>query len=72
MPLCPWVLETMVGHETPPQRGPPTMNCHDHISSAWVLLGFHVLGEGPQDHEVLHHATLPELVPGTCGWRRPP
>jgi hypothetical protein len=26
------------------------------------LVNFHALGEGPQGHEILHHAAVPELV----------
>jgi hypothetical protein len=28
----------------------------------WGLIDFHALGEGPRSHEILHHATVPELV----------
>jgi hypothetical protein len=49
---------------------PPLVDRHDriflgeghHVSSVLVLLEFHVPGEGTRDHEVIHHATVPELV----------
>jgi hypothetical protein len=67
-----WGLETQVGHVMPPRRGAPIIDHHDrifpreghHITFAWVIFGFHVLGEGPRDHETLHHATVQELVLG--------
>jgi hypothetical protein len=60
-PLCPqfptvasWGPGTQVGHATPPWRGVPIVDHHDHIfptewhhvSSARIFLEFHVLGEG--------------------------
>jgi hypothetical protein len=48
----------------------PTADCHDHIfprewhrvAPALVFLRFLVPGEGPQSHEILHHATVIDLV----------
>jgi hypothetical protein len=48
----------------------PIVDRHDHIfpeeghhvSLTPVFFQFHVLGEGPQDHEALHHAAVLEPV----------
>jgi hypothetical protein len=57
-------------HTAPPRSGVPTADCHDHIfprewhrvTPALVFLRFLVPGEGPQSHEILHHATVIDLV----------
>jgi hypothetical protein len=37
-----------------------------------VLISFHASREGPRDHEILHHAAVPELVLDEVGvvWAR--
>jgi hypothetical protein len=51
------------------------MNHHDCIfpreghcvAPAQILVEFHTLGQGPRDHEILHHVAVLELVPiGGC------
>jgi hypothetical protein len=38
-----------------------------HVAFTWVFIKFHTSGEGPRDHETLHHLMAPELVPdGLC------
>jgi hypothetical protein len=33
-----------------------------HVTFAWVFIEFHTTGEGPRDHEILHHVAILELV----------
>jgi hypothetical protein len=53
-----------------PQRGAPIVDHHDRVFSekgcrvalVWDLVRFHASGEGPRGYEILHHATILELV----------
>jgi hypothetical protein len=48
------------------RQGAPIVDCHDSVLPGErchiVIIEFHALREGPQDHEILHHAAVPELV----------
>jgi hypothetical protein len=54
-----------------PLGGASSIDHHDcvfseerhHVATAWVFIEFRTPGEGPQDHEILHHAAVLELVP---------
>jgi hypothetical protein len=69
-------LGTQVRHAAPPQRWVPVIVDHHnrifpreghHVVSAQVFLGFLVPGERPRGHEILHHATVLELLlEGVC------
>jgi hypothetical protein len=53
-----------------PQRGAPVVDHHNHVfygkghrvALTGDLIDFHVSGERPCGHEILHHATVLELV----------
>jgi hypothetical protein len=53
-----------------PQQGAPIVDHHNNVffekghrvALVGGLVAFHTSGEGPQGHEILHHATVPELV----------
>jgi hypothetical protein len=65
-----WGPRSQVRYTAHPQQMVPIADCHDRILPreghrvGWVyqLVNFHASVEGPQDHEVLHHAVVLELV----------
>jgi hypothetical protein len=63
------------GPETQVRHVMPIIDRHDHIipedrhhiAPARVFLGLLVLGEGPQGHDILHHAAVLEhVIDGVC------
>jgi hypothetical protein len=60
-----------VRHVMPPWRRVHIINHLDnvfpgerhHVAPSWVFVKFCTPGEGPQDHETLHHVIVLEFVP---------
>jgi hypothetical protein len=61
---------TQVRCVAPPWLGPPIIYCLDcdllgeghQIAFIRDFIELHSMGEGPRDHEILHHGTVPKLV----------
>jgi hypothetical protein len=84
MSLCPrvptppaiasWGSYAQVRHAAHPQRGETIINRHDHAfpekGHRVALVDFQASGEGPRSHEILHQATVPELVLDRVGMVR--
>jgi hypothetical protein len=61
---------TQVRRVAPPWLGPPIIYCLDYdllgeghqIAFIQDFIELHSMGEGPRDHEILHHGIVPKLV----------